>query len=105
LSATTPSSRRPEGLLNIDLVYDLVYISFMVQVNIHEAKTHFSKLLARVSGGEEVLISKSGKPIARLVPYRKPDSPRVPGLDRGLFVVPADFNAPLPSDIEESFER
>jgi len=77
----------------------------MVQVNVHEAKTHLSKLLARVSGGEEVLISKSGKPIARLVPYRKPDSPRVPGLDRGLFVVPADFNAPLPTDIEESFER
>ena len=61
----------------------------MVQVNLREAKTHLS----------------TGKPIARLVPYRTPDSPRVPGLDRGLFVVPADFNSPLPTDIGECFER
>jgi prevent-host-death family protein len=77
----------------------------MVQVNIHEAKTHLSRLLARVAGGEEILISKSGRPIARLIPYRKPDSPRVPGLDRGLFTVPDDFDAPLPPDIQESFEQ
>jgi prevent-host-death family protein len=77
----------------------------MVQVNIHEAKTHLSRLLARVAGGEEILISKSGRPIARLIPYRKPDSPRVPGLDRGLFTVPDDFDAPLPPDVQESFEQ
>ena len=90
---------------SVDLVHDLVHIGRMVQVNVHEAKTHLSRLLARVAGGEEVLISKSGKPVARLIPYRTPDLPRVPGLDRGLFVVPQDFDALLPDDLLEGFEK
>ena len=86
----------------IDLVLDLVYLSDMA-VNIHEAKTHFSKLLRRVLAGEEVTISKGGKPIARLVPLET-RVPRRFGADVGVFEVPEDFDAPLPSDVMDSFE-
>ena len=76
----------------------------MKSVNVHEAKTHFSKLLARVEKGHEVLISRAGKPVARLVPHR--EKARVPqfGADRGKFVVPDDFDAPLPDDLLAAFE-
>ncbi len=50
-------------------------------VSVHEAKTHLSRLLARVESGETVVIARSGKPIARLVPIVAPSSPRVPGND------------------------
>jgi prevent-host-death family protein len=54
----------------------------MTVFNIHEAKTHFSKLLERFLNGEEVVIAKAGKPIARILPYAVDDhSPRVPGID------------------------
>lgn len=76
----------------------------MKTVNIHEAKTHLSRLLRRVAGGEEIVIAKSGRPVARLVPIRQ-GSPRVLGSDRGLFRVPADFDAPLPDDVLADFER
>jgi prevent-host-death family protein len=68
----------------------------MVEVNVHEAKTHLSRLLARVAGGEEVLISRAGKPVARLVPVARGRARRVPGRDRGKGWVAEDFNAPLP---------
>jgi prevent-host-death family protein len=73
-------------------------------INVHEAKTHFSKLLARVEKGDEVLISRAGKPVARLVPHD--ERPRAPvfGGDRGRLVVPEDFDAPLPEDVLASFE-
>jgi prevent-host-death family protein len=74
-------------------------------VNVHEAKTHFSRLLARVERGQEVLISRAGKPVARLVPHQpKPRAP-VFGADRGKLIVPDDFDAPLPDEILDSFER
>jgi len=76
----------------------------MIQVNVHEAKTHLSKLLSRVSAGEEFVISKSGKPIARLIPWDEGTRNRVPGQDRGLFHVPDDFDAPLPDDVLKTFE-
>ncbi len=76
----------------------------MITVNIHEAKTHLSRLLARVSAGEEVMIAKAGKPVARLVPCHEGPGDRVPGLDRGLFRVPEDFDEPLPPEIAEAFE-
>ena len=64
--------------------------------NIHEAKTHFSKLLERVSNGEEVVIAKAGKPVARLLPYVAEDnSARIPGIDRGKVTIMPDFDAPL----------
>jgi prevent-host-death family protein len=62
-------------------------------INIHEAKTHFSKLLARVSGGEEIIIAKAGKPIARLLPIVPVSSKkRVPGIDKGKIWMAKDFN-------------
>ena len=73
-------------------------------VNVHEAKTQFSKLLARVERGHEVLISRAGKPVARLVPHQtKPPRP-VFGADRGRLVVPDDFDQPLPDEVLEAFE-
>jgi prevent-host-death family protein len=77
----------------------------MTKVNIYEAKTHLSSLLARVADGEEIIIAKAGRPIARLLPYDAPDRERrVFGRDRGLFEVPSDFDAPLPADVLEQFE-
>jgi prevent-host-death family protein len=76
----------------------------MIAVNIHEAKTQFSKLIARVEAGEEVVIARDGAPVARLVPIHPPVSKRVSGRDRDLFSVPEDFDAPLPEDILRKFE-
>ncbi len=68
----------------------------MTVFNIHEAKTHFSKLLERVLNGEEVIIAKAGKPVARLLPFAADDvSPRVPGIDKGKVRIMPDFDAPL----------
>ena len=76
----------------------------MIKVNVHEAKTHLSRLLERVAAGEEIIISKAGKPMAKLSPLSKPQSDRVPGLDKGLIQVPDDFDGPLPQDLLELFE-
>jgi prevent-host-death family protein len=75
------------------------------QVNIHEAKTHFSKLLARVRDGEEVIIAKAGIPVARLVPVKEQMVRRVPGSAKGRLSVAPDFNAPLPGHVMEEFEQ
>ena len=77
----------------------------MTTVNIHQAKTHLSRLLAEVARGEEVIISRAGTPIARLTPYTTSGARRRLGRDRSLFEVPDDFDAPLPEDLIESFER
>jgi prevent-host-death family protein len=76
-----------------------------LKVNIHEAKTHLSKLLARVMGGEEIVIAKAGKPVARLVPYDSRPSKRTAGTASGKLRMAADFNEPLPEEILQSFER
>jgi prevent-host-death family protein len=73
----------------------------MRQVNIHEAKTQLSKLIA---DGEEIVIAKYGEPVARLVPIRTPAARRVPGSARGQFTVPKEFFDPLPPDILDAFE-
>jgi prevent-host-death family protein len=73
-------------------------------VNIHEAKTHLSRLLARVMGGEEIVIAKSGKPVARLVPFDERPAERSPGTVAGDIVISPDFDGPLPDEILESFE-
>lgn len=76
----------------------------MKTVNIHEAKTHLSRLLEEVARGNEVTIAKAGKPVARLVPIA-PDTPtRKPGYLRGRIVISDDFDAPLPREVEASFE-
>ncbi len=74
-----------------------------MEVNIHEAKTHFSKLLRRVAAGEEIIISKAGQPVAKMVPISG-RAPRRFGIDRGVFEVPDDFDAPLPDAVLDTFE-
>jgi prevent-host-death family protein len=76
----------------------------MISVNVHEAKTHLSRLLERVAAGEEIIISKAGKPVAKLSPLSKAQTDRVPGLDKGLIKIPEDFDAPLPEDLLDLFE-
>jgi len=61
-------------------------------VNIHEAKTHLSRLIERVETGEEVVIARAGRPVARLVPFRARTSPRVPGQWRGRVRIAPDFD-------------
>jgi prevent-host-death family protein len=73
-------------------------------VNIHEAKTHLSRLLDEVSRGEEVTIAKAGKPIARLVPVTTSRPTRTPGFLRGKIRISDDFDAPLPDDVQRNFE-
>jgi prevent-host-death family protein len=68
-------------------------------VNIHEAKTHFSRLVDRVLQGEEVVIAKAGRPVARLVPLPPRVPRRTPGSARGLIEIGPDFDEPLPDDI------
>lgn len=65
-------------------------------VNVHETKTHLSKLLNRVEAGEEIVIARAGKPCARLVPYEQRKR-RTPGRIRGI-TVPPEFFDPLPDD-------
>jgi len=65
-------------------------------VNVHEAKTHFSKLLARVEAGERIIIAKAGRPVAELSPVKGRPPDRVPGIDRGKIVIHDDFDDPLP---------
>jgi prevent-host-death family protein len=76
-----------------------------LQVNIHEAKTHLSKLLARVKKGEEIVIAKAGQPIARLVPVVERPNRRLPGSAKGKVTIAPDFDAPLPEAILGAFER
>jgi prevent-host-death family protein len=74
-----------------------------MEVNIHEAKTHLSRLLERVALGEEVIIAKAGKPVAKLVRLDDQSKRRVLGSAKGEFTVPDDFNDPLPKEIEDLF--
>ncbi len=73
-------------------------------LNVHDAKTNLSRLLARVENGEEVLIARAGRPVARLSPLGEPGGGRVLGRDAGAFVVPDDFDAPLPDGVVADFE-
>ena len=74
-------------------------------VNVHEAKTHLSRLLGRVERGEEIVIARAGRPVARLLPVGRPREERVLGLDRDTMVIASDFDAPLPEDLLAEFER
>jgi len=74
-----------------------------MEVNVHQAKTHLSKLLQRVATGEEVIIAKAGKPVAKLVPIKPTRKGFKLGSAKGEFVVPDDFNDPLPKEIEDLF--
>ena len=74
----------------------------MIQVNIHEAKTNLSKLIAE---GEEVIIAKYGEPVARLVPIRAKAEPRKPGSAKERFSLPDTFFDPLPDTFVEGFYK
>lgn len=69
-------------------------------INIHQAKTHLSRLVERVEAGEEITLARAGRPVARLVPYRARQQPRRPGLWKGQVSIRPDFDEPLPD-----FER
>lgn len=67
-------------------------------VNVHEAKTHFSRLLERAHAGEEIVLAKAGKPYARLVPLEAPQVERRPGRLKGKGRLDESFFDPLPED-------
>ncbi|HEV2299971.1 MAG TPA: type II toxin-antitoxin system prevent-host-death family antitoxin, partial [Stellaceae bacterium] len=73
--------------------------------NIHTAKRHLSRLLEAAAAGEEVIITKRGKPLARLGPLPQPRGKRVLGRLRGKIVVLDDFDAPLPDEVLDLFEK
>jgi prevent-host-death family protein len=75
-----------------------------MEANVHEAKTNFSKLLARVAAGEVVIITKAGKPVAKLVPLDTQNEPRRLGMDVGKVKIAEDFDAPMPADFLQSFD-
>ena len=76
----------------------------MTTVNVHEAKTHLSRLLNRVATGEEITIAKAGRVVARLVPVTDTVEPRTPGMDMGQIWISDDFDAPLPEQVLRDFE-
>jgi len=77
----------------------------MNTVNIHEAKTHLSAILKRVESGEEILIAKSGHPIARISPLTPASGKRQPGSAKGRLIVSDTFMDPLPADVLMEFEK
>ncbi len=76
----------------------------MSTVNIHEAKTHLSRLVDRAAAGEEITIARAGKPVAKLVPLSNAKQRVQFGTLAGILRVPDDFDAPLPSDALDAFE-
>jgi prevent-host-death family protein len=74
----------------------------MSVVNVHEAKTHLSRLLERVSAGEEIVIAKAGRPVAKLIPYLESEEPRKMGGWKGRVWIADDFDE-LPPDLLAAF--
>ena len=76
----------------------------MATVNMHQAKTHLSRLVEQAIEGEEIIVAKNGKPLVKLVPVQGDSSPRRPGSMKGLIHMAADFDDPLPEDILAHFQ-
>lgn len=76
----------------------------MATVNMHEAKTNFSRLVDAAANGEEIVIAKAGKPAARLLPLEAPPASRHFGALKGKIRIADDFGAPLPDEILATFE-
>jgi len=76
----------------------------MDTVNLYDAKTNLSSLVERAAAGEEIIIAKAGRPLARLVPLARRTTPRPLGLLAGQVIVGPDFDDPLPDDIQAAFE-
>jgi prevent-host-death family protein len=79
-------------------------MSLPVVVNMHEAKTHLSRLVERVEGGEEIIIGRAGKPVAKLVPFQENRAPRRPGALEGKIWIADDFDDDLPPEVLDAFE-
>jgi len=75
----------------------------MKSVNTHYAKTHLSQLIEQAARGEEIIIARAGKPVARLIGYREADLARTGGEWKGLVRIGDDFDDPLPDEIGEAF--
>ncbi len=73
-------------------------------INLYDAKTHLSQLVERAARGEEIIIAKAGRPLARLVPLEAAAPMRSPGALAGRIRIGADFDAPLPDDLAAGFE-
>jgi prevent-host-death family protein len=73
-------------------------------VNIYEAKTQLSRLVDRAAAGEEIVIARAGRPMARLVPLVALPPRRQLGILGGTLNIPDDFDAPLPADVQAAFE-
>ena len=71
-------------------------------INIHEAKTHLSRLIERVEAGEEITLARAGRPVARIVPIKRAREPRPLGFWKGRVRIGDDFDAPLP-EFDEAF--
>jgi prevent-host-death family protein len=76
----------------------------MRSINIHAAKTQLSRLVEAAAAGEEIIIAKAGKPVARLVPLAGPRQQRRLGILAGKLQIPEDFDAPLPEEVVAAFE-
>lgn len=76
----------------------------MATVNLYDAKTNLSQLVDRAAAGEEIVIAKAGRPMARLVPLSRPRQPRRLGLLEGQVRIGEDFDDPLPDDIRAAFQ-
>jgi prevent-host-death family protein len=72
--------------------------------NLYEAKTSLSRLVDRAASGEEIILSKAGKPLAKLVPFSRSPEPRQPGGWEGQVRISEDFDDPLPPEIQAAFE-
>ncbi|MBS0445286.1 MAG: type II toxin-antitoxin system Phd/YefM family antitoxin [Proteobacteria bacterium] len=76
----------------------------METVNIYEAKTHLSRLVDKAAAGDDVIVSRHGKPLARITRLAEPRRSITFGLLKGKVKVPSDFDAPLPAAVIASFE-
>lgn len=76
----------------------------MSEINVYEAKTHLSRLIDRAAAGEEIVITRHGRPVARLGPVHERAKPRRLGRLKGKIRVGVDFDAPLPDDVLDAFE-
>ncbi len=77
----------------------------MVMVNMHEAKTHLSRFVEQAAAGEEIIIAKAGKPVAKLVPLGTASARRTLGMFKGKLNVPDDFDSPLPDEAIGLFQH
>ena len=74
-----------------------------MQINIHDAKTHFSRIINQVLQGDDIVIARDGKPLIRLIPYSEEANVRRGGQLKGLIEISDDFDAPLPPEILKQF--